>query len=289
MFSVIDTHTHFDMPIFATHRVALAQQAYRRGVKHLVVAGYIADTFSDIVACQQQLAIQTGVPKVHICAGLHPFYVWQHQPDDLSKLADFLSCHTCVALGEIGLDTFTATMKQPEVYARQMQLFQDQLVLAKQHQLPALLHIRKAHADAIKLLKRTQFNLGGIAHSFSGGEQEAKALIQLGFKISITGQVCNPNAKKLRRVVQAVGVDNLVIETDSPDMLPQPLYPTKATDLAKKLPNVPANLTYVFDEIADLYGKYSHADKIQLAQTLWHNSCQALHVAWRYPNGELPE
>lgn len=171
-------------------------------------------------------------------------------------------------------------MKQADNFSKQQQLFLAQLDLAVQYQLPVLLHIRKAHAQSLRILKKHAYNahaLGGIAHSFSGGEQEAKAFVKMGFKLGITGQVCNPNAKKLRTAitscVQEFGTSCLVIETDSPDMLPLPCQKTDKDHPSQR--NTPANLVYILQTLSELLS----IDKNTLAKQLWENSQTALSLA----------
>ncbi|MEG0487910.1 MAG: TatD family hydrolase, partial [Acinetobacter sp.] len=113
-----------------------------------------------------------------------------------------------------------------------------------------------------------QFNNGGIAHAFSGGVEEAKAFIKLGFKIGVTGQITNPNAKKLHRVVQEIGAEHLVIETDCPDMTP--LCCQTSTEHHTR--NTPVNLPYVLEGLAQTLS----VTEQQLAQQLWQNSLNAL-------------
>ena len=112
--------------------------------------------------------------------------------------------------------------------------------------------------------------MGGIAHAFSGGVEEAKALIKMGFKIGITGQITNPQAKKLHTVVQAVGAQHLVLETDCPDMTPlccqQPEQP--------RTRNTPANLPHVLTGLAAAL----QMKRDVLAAQLWQNSLQALQL-----------
>ena len=231
---IIDTHTHFDAPVFDNDRILQAQQAFRCGVEHIVLVGYLHRHFARLYDTKTHLdgyavdkTDKNNVPKTHIALGLHPFYIEQHTEAHLSQLALLVEQQRPLAIGEIGLDTFTQTMKQPNIFKKQQHFFNAQLDLAVQHQLPVMLHIRKAHAEALALLKAHDYQahqLGGIAHSFSGGEQEAKAFVKLGFKLGVTGQITNPNAKKLRRAIQAAvatfGVKCLVIETDCPDMMP---------------------------------------------------------------------
>lgn len=271
---LFDTHTHLDFPAFEIDRIAVAQSAYLQGVHALLISGVVAHEFMRLVETQRELALHEHTPKTYIVAGLHPAFIDQHRlsggiDDDVALLDAFLQTHDCVAVGEIGLDTFTPELKQPEVFSAQCTLFEDQLAIAKAHNLPAILHIRKAHADALKTLKKTRFSQGGIAHSFSGGVQEAKAFVDLGFKLGITGQVCNLNAKKLRQVVQTMGAEHLVIETDCPDMLPYQLHKKDGMNR-----NEPANLVYVLDELSELLTM----DKQELAEVLWDNSYSALRV-----------
>lgn len=278
---LIDTHTHFDVDSFDHDREMQSQLAWDNGVHHLVLIGFLAKYFAQMVACQQQMQDygQQGkaTPLAHLAFGLHPFYITEHKDNDLQRLEQFIQQYSPIAIGEIGLDTFTAPMKTVENYARQQDFFAQQLELAKQYQLPALLHIRRAHGDVIKMLKAQKFTQGGIAHSFSGGIQEAKALVNLGFKIGVTGQVTNPNAKKLRHtlteLVKIVGLDAIVIETDCPDFMPLPCHETHGRR------NVPANLPYVLTALSDLLKK----DQSRLAEQLWQNSCAALQVSWEYP------
>ena len=278
---LIDTHTHFDVDSFDHDREIQSQLAWHNGVRHLVLIGFLAKYFAQMVACQRQMQGygQQGkaTPSAHLAFGLHPFYITEHKDSDLQQLEQYIQQYSPIAIGEIGLDTFTAPMKTAENYARQQDFFAQQLELAKHYQLPALLHIRRAHGDVIKMLKAQKFTQGGIAHSFSGGIQEAKALVNLGFKIGITGQVTNPNAKKLRHtlteLVKIVGLDAIVIETDCPDFTPLPCHGTHGRR------NVPANLPYVLTALSDLLKK----DQSLLAEQLWQNSCAALQVSWEYP------
>lgn len=278
---LIDTHTHFDVDSFDHDREIQSQLAWHNGVHHLVLIGFLAKYFAQMVACQRQMQGygQQGkaTPSAHLAFGLHPFYITEHKDSDLQQLEQFIQQYSPIAIGEIGLDTFTAEMKTAENYTRQQDFFGQQLELAKHYQLPALLHIRRAHGDVIKMLKAQKFTQGGIAHSFSGGIQEAKALVNLGFKIGVTGQVTNPNAKKLRHtlteLVKIVGLDAIVIETDCPDFMPLPCHETHGRR------NVPANLPYVLTALSDLLKK----DQSRLAKQLWQNSCAALQVSWEYP------
>lgn len=277
--ALIDTHTHFDIEAFDRDRIELAQKSTQQGLQSLVLIGYLAQYFDRLHLVQQQLNQQKNSLITLLAPGLHPFYIQQHHDNDLIQLDDFLKAHACVAVGEIGLDTFTAEMKQPDVYQRQKDFFGQQLELAKNHNLPVMLHIRRAHADSLAILKQHHFKHGGIAHAFGGGIEEAKAFIKLGFKLGINGLVTDPNAKRLRTVVQAVGAEHLVLETDCPDMTP--LCCRVAGEAHTR--NTPVNLPAVLDELAILLS----VDKQIFAEKIWQNTCQCLGLDWKYGNARI--
>lgn len=303
-YPLIDTHTHFDEPVFIADRAEQIVQTSDAGVRHLLLVGYLRHYFERMWETQakintfdyQSLSLSQDIAplQAHVALGLHPVYIDQHTVDDLQVMQDSLARHDdIIAIGEIGLDTFTPQLKLPEVLVKQKQYFNAQLDMAVAHELPVLLHIRKAHADVIKMLKQHRYDahtLGGIAHSFSGGEQEAKAFVALGYKLGVTGQVTNPNAKKLRRALAAAvkeyGLSCLVIETDCPDMLPIMCQPTHSSELHNSEPhssaptrNTPANLPHVLATLSELFA----VPLPELATQLWHNSCAALNVSWSYP------
>ncbi|WP_201544741.1 TatD family hydrolase [Psychrobacter immobilis] len=310
IYPLVDTHTHFDAPVFDVDRNQQLQKAYQQGVRHLVLVGYLHRHFDrlyetkEFINKQPHSMIEKATEQketpvnAHIALGLHPFYIEQHTEAHLKSMAQMLDKERPLAIGEIGFDTFTEEMKQPEMFAKQEYFFKAQLDMAVRHKLPVMLHIRKAHAEALALLKTHDYDahkLGGIAHSFSGGEQEAKAFAKLGFKLGVTGQVTNPNAKKLRRAIQAAvdtyGIDCLVIETDCPDMTPimcQDFGSSQSAlgqspdnewgDAPAHNRNVPANLPYVLSSLSELLD----VPLAILAEKLWHNSCNALRTDWRY-------
>ena len=270
MMQLFDTHTHFDVADFDHDRQHLAVQAKQVGVEALVLIGFIESRFDELIQTHQQLQDWENVPQSYLAPGLHPFYIEQHQQAHLQRLEQVLKQHDCVAIGEIGLDTFLKQHKRPDAFAKQQHYFNAQLELATHYQKPVLLHIRKAHAEALAILKAQKFKLGGIAHAFSGGVEEAKALVKLGFKIGVTGQITNPNAKKLHQVVQAIGAEHLVIETDCPDMTPLCCQ----TSTEHRTRNTPVNLPYILDSLAQTLGQ----PQDQLAEQLWQNSLAALRL-----------
>jgi tatD-related deoxyribonuclease len=275
---LFDTHTHFDVPEYDDKRDEYNQNAFNYGVRHVVLIGYLAKHFDRMRQVKQHA--DSHHPLIHhLACGLHPLYIKEHGDDDLIVLDDYLNTYPNIAIGEIGLDTYPDELKETDVYDKQCRFFIEQIKLSKIHDLPIVLHIRKSHADAIKLLKEQKYNAhhqGGIAHSFSGGTNEALYFAKLGFKIGITGQITNPNAKKLRQAIKAVfdkiGVSAFVIETDCPDMNPIP------AQIGGNYFNEPKNLIYVLDELSVLF----NMDKEALAYQLWQNSNEAFKTNFEY-------
>lgn len=268
--ALFDTHTHFDMADFDQDREVLAGQAKQVGVERLVLIGFVQNRFQDLIQIHHQLNQFKHAPRSYLAPGLHPFYIEQHQTQHLADVAHILATEDCVAIGEIGLDTFLKQHKHPDVFNKQKEFFSAQIELAQQFDKPILLHIRKAHAEVLSILKQHRFKQGGIAHAFSGGVEEAKAFIKLGFKLGITGQITNPTAKKLHSVVQQIGAEHLVLETDCPDMTPLCCQISHQHHTR----NTPVNLPYVLKGLAQSL-QVAEAD---LAVKLWRNSLQALHL-----------
>ena len=267
---LFDTHTHFDVSDFDADREELALKAKQAGVDALILIGFLQERFDTLIQTHLALNQLQDVPKSYLAPGLHPFYIEQHQTQHLDALEKVLMKHDCVAIGEIGLDTFLKQHKQADMLEKQKSYFSRQIEMAQHFDKPILLHIRKAHAETLAILKKHQFKQGGIAHAFGGGVEEAKAFIKLGFKLGVTGQITNPQSKKLHAVVQEVGIEHLVLETDCPDMTP--LCCQLSTEHRTR--NTPVNLPFVLDGLVDVLG----GDREQMANQLWGNSIEALHL-----------
>lgn len=210
----IDTHTHLDFPDFDADRPQVLERCAQAGVERLIVLGVYRENWErlwQLVEADQRL---------FGAFGLHPVYLEQHQPehlDDLAQRLEHLAGHPqCCAVGEIGLDYFLPELDR----TRQQRLFDAQLSIAADADLPVLLHVRRAHADTIATLKRHQLARAGIVHAFAGSLEEAREYIRLGFKLGLGGAATWPQATKLRRTLAALPIDSLVLETDAPDMAP---------------------------------------------------------------------
>ncbi len=252
---LIDTHTHLDFPDFDNDRAEVLAQCRSLGVERLVVLGVYRDNWQRLWDLAQQ------ADGLYAAFGLHPVYLDQHQPGHLQELQDWLqrlSGHPKLcAVGEIGLDYFLEELD----HTRQQQLFEAQLKLAIDFGLPALLHVRRAHAATIATLKRLKPARGGIVHAFAGSYEEAREYLKLGFKLGLGGAPTWPQALRLRKVIAQLPLDAIVLETDAPDMAPV-MYAGQR--------NSPEHLPAICTALAELRG--IPADELALAST--RNACE---------------
>ncbi|MEP1447077.1 MAG: TatD family hydrolase [Paraglaciecola sp.] len=206
---MIDSHCHLDFSCFDYDREQVLANCKKLSVDTIVIPGTQANQW------QRQIDLCHLNSQLRFALGLHPYFLNQFTPSDLIELKRLLEQHTnkVVALGEIGLDTHIDVDWQ-----LQKQVFEQQLIIAKNQMLPVILHHRKSHNDLIRILKASKFNCGGIVHAFSGSLQEAQTYVELGFKIGVGGAITYPRANKTRNVISQLPLTSLVLETDAPDM-----------------------------------------------------------------------
>ncbi|MDP3815678.1 TatD family hydrolase [Pseudomonas sp.] len=231
---LIDTHTHLDFPDFDTDRRELLARCRALGVERMVVLGVYQANWQRLWEMVQQ---DQGL---YAAFGLHPVYLDSHSPEHLNELRAWLQRlaghpQLC-AVGEFGLDYFLEQLDRE----RQQALFEAQLRLAMEFELPALLHVRRAHDATIATLKRLKPARGGIIHAFAGSYEEAREYLKLGFKLGLGGAPTWPQALRLRKVIAQLPLEALVLETDAPDMAPV-MHP-KQRNSPEYLPDICANL-----------------------------------------------
>lgn len=230
----IDTHCHLDAAEFGGAPAALVQAAHSAGVKRIVIPAVEGNNFNIV----HQLCTQ--YPGCAPAYGIHPMYVDAAQPNDLSVLREYLALPNTVAVGEIGLDFFISNFDQ----ARQEYFFAEQLKLAREFDLPVLLHIRRAQDTVLKHLRQIKVR-GGIAHAFNGSRQQTDEFIRLGFKLGFGGAMTYPRATRLRELAATLPLDSIVLETDAPDIPPVFLEPGQ--------PNKPEYLPRIAQTLAELH------------------------------------
>jgi len=232
---LIDTHTHLDFDDFDADRQAVLTHCQQMGVERVVVLGVYQRNL------QRVWDLALSEPQVYAALGLHPIYIDEHLPEHLQDLRDRLAAVAghpkLCAVGEIGLDYYVESLDRE----RQQTVFDSQLQMAADFNLPALLHVRRSHADTIATLKRFRLKRGGIVHAFAGSREEAKEYIKLGFKLGLGGAATWPQALRMHRVIAELPLDSVVLETDSPDMAPA-MHP-QVRNSPEHLPDICAALS----------------------------------------------
>lgn len=211
----IDTHLHLtDLRVW-NQRQEILHRMKEESICNFLNAGYCKEEWL------RQLELKSIHPKFKMAWGLHPYWIDTQKANRsrLDKEFNYLqeNIHKIDAIGETGLDLrsqFSASESLQEDF------FNRHIDLHLSSQKPLILHFVRKLGRGIKILKHTEKSFSGIIHSFSGSWEEAQALIDLGFLISISAAVCKPNAKRIRKVAKEISLDHLLIETDSPDQAP---------------------------------------------------------------------
>lgn len=231
---LVDSHCHLDAPGFDPDRDAVIARARAAGVMHQVVPATHADAWPKL------REVCAAVPGLHATYGLHPTFLAHHRPADLDALAEWIERERPVAVGECGLDHFIEGLDRDA----QLHFFEGQLALAHRHDLPVIVHARRAVEETIALLRRFD-GLRGVVHSFSGSPEQARQLWKIGFHIGLGGPLTYARARRLHRVAAEVPIEQLLLETDAPD---QPDADHRG------MRNEPSRLTRICDVVATLRG-----------------------------------
>lgn len=209
--NIFDTHAHYADHAFDSDRAELLAGLQEKGVKYVMLAS------SSVEDTRENALLAEKYDYIYAASGVHPESVGTNPPDYLNTVRETaLSSPKIKAIGEIGLDYHY------EGYDRdkQIKLFEEQLVLAKELRLPVIVHSRDACEDTLSILKKHKPN--GVVHCFSGSAETAKEVIKLGMYIGFTGVLTFKNAKKALKALEVVPLDRLLLETDCPYMSPVP-------------------------------------------------------------------
>ena len=244
----IDSHCHLDASEFSDQSLALAGEAERMGVSAIVIPAVHRTNFARV----QELAQQHRT--CFFTLGIHPMYVPTSDEQDLELLRETVaqlmhaengSSHPrFLGIGEIGLDFFVPALCESPLREKQLFFYSEQLKIARDFNLPVLLHVRKSQDQILKYLRRIEVP-GGIAHAFNGSEQQARHFIDLGFKLGFGGAMTFTRALQLRRLASGLPFDSIVLETDAPDIAPRWCHPGI---------NTPGELLQIGHELAALRG-----------------------------------
>ena len=252
----IDTHCHLDAPEFAHDVADVCARASAVGVRHCVLPAVCVGNFEAVRNLASAFSYSYAL-------GIHPLAVADAQDEDLgtldAELATRKSDPRLVAVGEIGLDYFVPAMQSAAMRERQEFFYRAQLKLARKHELPVVLHVRRSADKLLKHLRELLPPDGrwrGIAHAFNGSKQQAAEFIKLGFKLGFGGAVTFEPALQLRRLAAGLPLDALVMETDSPDIPPHWVYKTAAQRAGGQVQgrNEPGELPAIAQQVALLRG-----------------------------------
>ena len=244
---IFDTHAHYDDEQFNEDRVELLNSMEEQGV------GTIVNVSAAYNSCRKVIALAKEYPFVYAAVGIHPDEVGCLNEENFAQMKELFKEEKVVAVGEIGLDYYWDN----EPREVQKKWFIRQLELARELDLPVLIHSREAAADTMEIMKEHAKGLSGVIHCYSYSKEMAQEYIKMGFYIGVGGVVTFKNAKKLKEVVENIPLappclrrgrlpmERLLIETDCPYMAPEP-------NRGKR--NNSAYIRYVAEKIAELKG-----------------------------------
>lgn len=232
---IFDTHAHYDDEAFDDDREKLLERMQNRGVEYIVNVG------ASMSSCKSTIGLVRRFPYVYGALGFHPNDVAELTDEDYQWLERSVNKPKIVAVGEMGLDYHWNDNRDVQIAA-----FEKQMNIAREAQLPIIIHSREAAQDTYDVMKASKAeDIGGVVHCFSYGKEMAEKFMDMGFYLGIGGVITFKNAKKLTQVVEYMPMDKMVIETDCPYMTPEP-------NRGKR--NDSFYLPYVVNKIAEIKG-----------------------------------
>ena len=232
MENIFDAHAHYDDDWFDEDRQELLESLPQKGVSGIVNASV------DLKTAEIARGFAQKYEYMYFTVGFHPENLEDMPKNYLEKIAEMLEHEKAVALGEIGLDYHWDIEKE-----LQHRVFEEQLKLAKDLDVPVVVHDREAHGDVMEYLR--QYKPRGLMHCFSGSVEMLKEVLKLGMSISLGGTVTFKNARVPLEVADAVPLDRLLLETDAPYLSPVPFRGKR---------NDSSNIIYTAQKIAELKG-----------------------------------
>ncbi len=232
---LVDSHCHLDASEFDKDRAAVIARARAAGVARQVVPAIDAAGWPGL---RDLCAGEAGLFPAY---GLHPMYLEKHRPGDLVELRNWIERERPCAIGECGLDFFVQGLDADT----QHRYFIAQLELAREYDLPVVVHARRA-VDAVIAAIRQVGSVRGVVHSFPGSVEQARQLRQLGFLVGLGGPMTYERANRLRKLAATIPLECLLLETDAPD---QPDAGIRGQR------NEPARLATILQTIASLRGE----------------------------------
>ena len=233
---IFDTHAHYDDEQFDIDREELLGKMQEAGIETIVDVG------ASIATTKKALELAHRYDFIYAAVGVHPSEVAELDDDSIELLRGLSRDEKCVAIGEIGLD-YHWPEPEPEL---QKLWFKRQLNLARQENLPVIIHSRDAAADTLEILRDERAEeIGGVVHCFSYSKEVARECLKMGFYIGIGGVLTFKNARKLVEVMEDTPMDRILLETDCPYLAPEPFRGKRNSSLY---------LPYVVQKMAEIKG-----------------------------------
>lgn len=257
---IFETHAHYDDERFTEDQDALIKSMPEKGIGRIINVG------SSIESTRTTLELAKKYDYVYAAVGVHPSDIDGLNEDTFAWLKEQTAWEKTVAIGEIGLDYYWD--KEPEVQERQREWFRRQMELAREVNLPVIIHSRDAAEDTMRLMKEIHAQeIPGVIHCYSYSKEMAQEFIKMGYYIGVGGVVTFKNAKKLKETVEAIPLERILLETDCPYMAPEPHRGTR---------NDSSNIPYVIAKIAELKQvSEAEVERVteQNARTLFRTDC----------------
>ena len=236
---IFETHAHYDDEAFDQDRELLLESMEQQGI------GTVVNVCASIGQFRRTVALTEKYPFVYGAVGVHPDDADKMTEETLREIREILHLEKIIAIGEIGLDYYWH--KEECEHKRQQEMFRAQMDIAREEKLPFMIHSREAAKDTLDIVREYMKGgmYGGIIHCFSYGKEMAEEYLKMGLYLGIGGVVTFKNARKLKEVVEYAPLDQLVLETDSPYLSPEPNRGKRNSSL---------NLPYVAQAIAEIKG-----------------------------------
>jgi TatD DNase family protein len=242
---VIDTHAHLDFAQFDQDREEVIERAFNSGLEALI------NISVDLISCQKSIELARRYRGIYATVGVHPHDVGKFDDDTYESLKKFAGEKKVVAIGEAGLDFY----RDYSPREAQIRAFRAQIDLAKEMDLPLVVHLRKAYRQGLDILEEKQDgSLQGVLHCFSGNLDDARRGLALGFHVGFGGSLTFPNSR-VQEIIKQIPYDMILTETDCPYITPVPHRGKR---------NEPSFVRHVVEKMAELLAPSSFSELDQL-------------------------